>query len=1037
MRGLAGIAIISLNDDDPTGKCDEGSFALTKSILIGLDDGSGNLDHLTSASSSPVWKTEGSNGDFSDVLERYGNVEKVVDQEEGDPESLMPCDKAGYRVHPKDCTNFYRCVKLNSSSSDASSRSLLRFRYKCGTGLVFDERLAACNHPSWSNRCLNSGEIEQAEGRNLCQSANSFHQKADNCGYFYYCNEKLHPFQFKCPFELGFDEHLLQCNWKWLVPGCNVPAPNITSQNNIKDLFNSNLIKNQPDQLNSYLNIDSPENSISMNLKDFESKRTNVDSEAIELDKLASEVHITRQRRSPAAEAKSGPSSQESSSIAKSIKNKMNGLIGSVRSLLGSNESKEKVENKVKDDKSDSSRRQDSNFADWLSLPFLYNSPSQIVQTYHLPMSTYSFTNTRPVLTSRIPLPKNLSPMLTAANVQSFTKLSPPQSIVLKEFRLNQQQAERHSMSPHSQAHSNLQNNLQSMVNAHSMHHPIQLNKAQFIKNQPQSPQFMDNDKVSILIQHSPTSAPKINSKPINLLNGQHMKTEYKLASAKSKNLKNNYKEKKIQRRPDIQLSELVKQELNKFRLSGKPMKNVIVEHQHYKLENFKPDSHQDQNNLHATNINHFQASNSALKPNVVHYHFEPLPANEMHHLGEAEHMREQRLHYHHHQQHSPSAAQSVATPSNAIIDNFIQLNHLKDDQHVHIPFASSNQQLSPVNKPSKPTNSKPNNGNNNYEPLLSSDLFKDYSIDIRPIHLKSHEKADLNSFAIKPQGSNHHQKVTNHKPVNKHKNGFVPMKPKKQQQPKPIQPNLQLQPSSSSKNDYHIEINRTNRPSNSNHPNAAGNQQASRPKNNKIVDEFVFVEERENGKRTNKLALSNNEKNTNLLIIPVPDHHPKAQTLEEIQRLITYYPEFFPENFNLNSKLSQVNGSLEQLLAQKSPNTDYFVVTVDEKNRNSTRPIIKLEEYLKHDKLDKYDLPAEERRAMKNKKLNKQQTVLPIIITNQVTSKPAPTRKPNKKANKPVHKPVIPEIPSTPILNTATSKAPVVIQLEIPHGKP
>lgn len=60
-----------------------------------------------------------------------------------------------------------------------------------------------CNHPSWSNRCINSGEIEQLNSYNLCPSSNTFYQNKDNCGHFYYCNEKFHAFQFKCPFSTG------------------------------------------------------------------------------------------------------------------------------------------------------------------------------------------------------------------------------------------------------------------------------------------------------------------------------------------------------------------------------------------------------------------------------------------------------------------------------------------------------------------------------------------------------------------------------------------------------------------------------------------------------------------------------------------------------------------------------------------------------------------------------------------------------------------------------------------------------------------
>lgn len=109
-------------------------------------------------------------------------------------------------------------------------------------------------------------------------------------------------------------------------------------------------------------------------------------------------------------------------------------------------------------------------------------------------------------------------------------------------------------------------------------------------------------------------------------------------------------------------------------------------------------------------------------------------------------------------------------------------------------------------------------------------------------------------------------------------------------------------------------------------------------------------------------------------------------------------------------------------MLAQKNPNTDYFVVTVDEKNqRNATKPIIKLEEYLK------YETPVEEEKKQSNKQKK---------FNNKSNGNQA-NRKSNKKKQQQIKSINIPEIPSTPVLNTATSKAPVVIKLEIPHGKP
>lgn len=712
------------------------------------------------------------------------------------------------------------------------------------------------------------------------------------------------------------------------------------------------------------------------------------------MDKLASEVHLTRQIRSTKQQEKAAVSSQESSSITKTIKNKMTGLLGSVKSFLGSSESKDKVDNK--DTKTDSSRRQDS-FSDWLSLPFLYNSPSQIVQTYHLPVNTYHTSlnslnsmnlNNRaiPLQVNRIPMnSKNLSPQMlaTSANVQSFTKLSPP-PVLMQEFRLNQN---------HNQNNGQNNKNLQKMVNAHTMHHSIQMNKPG---------NFMEKEKFSVLIPHSSESIPKINNKPINS-NLNILKTEYKLSNSKSKNLKNNYKEKKIQRRPDrpdIQLGELVKHELNKFRLNSKPSNQFNDNHHQSTLNgnnNVKDDKFKKNSNLHSTNINHYQASNSAMKPNVVHYHFEPLSnVNDLHNLND------QHLHYHHHQQHIPPP-NSMQPQSNAIIDNYIQLNHHLKDEHIHIPFAS-NQQSNSISINNKQMNKHQNNHQQNYDSLLSSDLFKDYSIDIRPIHLKSHDK-------LKPLANSRQQQPKSANKQNKNNNGFIPMKQTSSTNKK----NNLLQPSASNVERKHQNTITSNSNSNTNSNQIQSNiNQTSRSKNNRIIsDELLFIDDKQ------KLA---NQKNSNLLIIPVPDEYPKSQSLEEIQRLVNFYPEFFPDNFNLNSKLSQVNGSLEQLLAQKNPNTDYFVVTVDDKNQhNTSKPIIRLEEYLK------YETPVDEKKNQSNKikKVNNK--------SGQQTS-----RKSNKKKQSNQVKPVnIPEIPSTPVINTATSKAPVVIKLEIPHGRP
>src|SRR5699024_2781219 len=102
---------------------------------------------------------------------------------------------------------------------------------------VFDETYQICNWPSWSPSCIGSGEISPSSKQNFVCSKPGYFQDPDNCENFHYCSDLgksyLQSYEFKCPFELGFDEEKLQCNWKWLVKGCEYIPP---EERIVKDL---------------------------------------------------------------------------------------------------------------------------------------------------------------------------------------------------------------------------------------------------------------------------------------------------------------------------------------------------------------------------------------------------------------------------------------------------------------------------------------------------------------------------------------------------------------------------------------------------------------------------------------------------------------------------------------------------------------------------------------------------------------------------------------------------------------------------------
>lgn len=203
-----------------------------------------------SASSSSSSSSSSSTPNHHYATQRLGRQLHDPVEDISSPSVNLPCLKIGtYMRHPKDCSRFYRCVEEPTSSSSVSSNSAIvssnnkttryKFQYECPAGLIFDESSQLCNWPSWSSSCTGSGEILHAPRSKFSCPSYGYFQDPHDCQYFYYCSDfgkgsAFEPYEFKCPFDLAFDEEKLLCNWKWLVKGCKEatkPHPDHTPGN--------------------------------------------------------------------------------------------------------------------------------------------------------------------------------------------------------------------------------------------------------------------------------------------------------------------------------------------------------------------------------------------------------------------------------------------------------------------------------------------------------------------------------------------------------------------------------------------------------------------------------------------------------------------------------------------------------------------------------------------------------------------------------------------------------------------------------------
>ncbi|XP_076330735.1 uncharacterized protein LOC143236346 [Tachypleus tridentatus] len=214
LRKLGGASLWWINEDDYQDNCEKGPYPLLRNVWEVFSKNVKKNKKLKLELDNLEEYLEGVESQVVDVVDRIGIIDRF------DGYNGKVCSRQGYYRHSEDCSRFYRCVKFNQYSDEYTI-----FEYDCPPGLVFDERYEVCNWPSWSPPCDGSGELFPIPKNTfICPGPGYFHD-LENCRWFYYCtdfwgNNSLQAFEFKCPFNLVFDEKELLCNWPWLVPGC-------------------------------------------------------------------------------------------------------------------------------------------------------------------------------------------------------------------------------------------------------------------------------------------------------------------------------------------------------------------------------------------------------------------------------------------------------------------------------------------------------------------------------------------------------------------------------------------------------------------------------------------------------------------------------------------------------------------------------------------------------------------------------------------------------------------------------------------------
>ncbi|KAI4503689.1 hypothetical protein M0802_001092 [Mischocyttarus mexicanus] len=225
LRGLAGLGIWDI-ENDLQSDCGEPithdvyrSFRNLKKrsahdVFTSLED------DLHQAKITYPNKVKSSNYRVVRVVDTEGHIRAVREN----TQTEFPCVRQGFFVHPKSCNRFYRCVKFNQAIENYSV-----FEFDCPAGLAFDERTEVCVWPgslSQGSPCPGSSEVAPApQVRFQCPPKPGYYADPRNCRWFFACMDLGGPemvaFEFRCPYELVFDQEKLVCEWPWLVPSCS------------------------------------------------------------------------------------------------------------------------------------------------------------------------------------------------------------------------------------------------------------------------------------------------------------------------------------------------------------------------------------------------------------------------------------------------------------------------------------------------------------------------------------------------------------------------------------------------------------------------------------------------------------------------------------------------------------------------------------------------------------------------------------------------------------------------------------------------
>ncbi|XP_071444010.1 uncharacterized protein [Hetaerina americana] len=244
LRGLAGVAVSSLDADDSAGICGKGAFPLTRAlrntmttlsrkprglVLQSLEEELRGGDAVALPEASLGAAVRLSPFRIVRVVDREGAVHVI----RRNSETSFQCSRQGYFRHPLGCNQFYRCVKFDQLVDDFSV-----FEYDCPPGLAFDEKWEVCVWPGQMSRpCDGSSEIAPVPRARFTCPAEGYYADPENCRWFFACldhhgdpsvtgrdatdpHSGLTAYEFRCPFGLAFDGSRLACEWPWMVPGC-------------------------------------------------------------------------------------------------------------------------------------------------------------------------------------------------------------------------------------------------------------------------------------------------------------------------------------------------------------------------------------------------------------------------------------------------------------------------------------------------------------------------------------------------------------------------------------------------------------------------------------------------------------------------------------------------------------------------------------------------------------------------------------------------------------------------------------------------